>query len=254
MLTATPVGTPWTSPPLELSPSPREERGLGASLPRVTLAALATVSAVLLALPSQLGGLQSLALAQQTPSTSAGRYASPTRASIRTTIDINPGDSVHWTNAATQTQTVTSADGLLDSGALAPGSGFSVTLAPGNHAYTSSTSSGFTGLVRVGSGGLSGPLTDLANSHLPKLDFPRIDPADVGTHPRLGAVASRTHILLGFTSTATVGQANTVLRAGQRHHPRRHPEAQPAARRGDRPRPTSLVLTPRSRCWTPTRL
>ena len=36
---------------------------------------------------------------------------------------------------------------------------------------------------------------------------------DVGVHPDFGLVASRTRIVLGFTETATVGQANAAIQA-----------------------------------------
>src|SRR5204862_7356814 len=125
------------------------------------------------------------------PQLQALAQTSPTAASIDVritdsgfeppSIDVNPGDSVHWTNTSTHTQTVSAVDGLFDSAALAPGAGFSITIAiAGSHSYSSLSNPGFTGTVRFLAPGLQGPATDLANNHIPKLDFPPIDIQDVG--------------------------------------------------------------------------
>ena len=162
------------------------------------------VCALWMALGTQLGSLASSALAQTATSANATDVRITDSGFDPPSVTINVGDTIHWTNTSTQTHTVTSADGLFDSAALSPGSGFSITLAiPGTHAYTSLGTASFAGTVRVLAPGLSGAPTDPANVHLPRMDFPRIDPLDVGLHPRLGAVASRTRILLGFTSSAT---------------------------------------------------
>ena len=44
-------------------------------------------------------------------------------------LDVLPGETVSWTNVSTRTHTVTSDDGLFDSGNVEPGSGFRFTLA-----------------------------------------------------------------------------------------------------------------------------
>jgi plastocyanin len=56
-------------------------------------------------------------------------------------VTLNPGDGIHWTNASSQTQTVTADDGLFDSGPIPIGGGFSLAIAiPGTHAYGSTSS------------------------------------------------------------------------------------------------------------------
>jgi plastocyanin len=52
------------------------------------------------------------------------------------TTTVLPGTTVRWTNRGTHKHTVTSANGLFDSGELAPGQGYSVTFnRPGTYAY-----------------------------------------------------------------------------------------------------------------------
>src|SRR5258708_2414092 len=129
---------------------------------------------------------------------------------------IAPGEAVHWTNQAATAQSVTADDGLFDSGTLGRGSGFSLALGiPGTHAYHSTAHRAFVGSMRVLAPGLAGPAGDRANSHIPEIDFPPLTDADIGLHPRIGAQMARTHIILGFKSTATVSQANAALQAAQ---------------------------------------
>ncbi|HVC34497.1 MAG TPA: S8 family serine peptidase, partial [Chloroflexota bacterium] len=122
------------------------------------------------------------------------------------------GQSVHWTNNASQSESVTADDGLFDSGSLAPNAGFSMAIAyPGDHTYHSTANGAFTGTLHVVLAGLAGPGTDLANNHIPNLTFPPADPSDVSPHPRWGIMASRTRILVSFAPTATVTEANAAL-------------------------------------------
>jgi subtilisin family serine protease/plastocyanin len=128
------------------------------------------------------------------------------------TVTIVAGQSVHWTNESSGTHSVTADRGLFDSGSLLPGAGFSMAVAiPVVHTYHSATNPAFQGEVRVVLSGLSGPLDQPANSHIPDIGFPRTDPDDIAEHPAFGFLASRTQILLGFTDAATVGQANAAL-------------------------------------------
>jgi YVTN family beta-propeller protein len=70
--------------------------------------------------------------------------AAPTRADVRiagfafspATIHVAPGTTVTWTNSDSAPHTTTSRDGAWDSGRLAPGASFSVTLStPGTYEY-----------------------------------------------------------------------------------------------------------------------
>src|SRR5437867_2611172 len=61
--------------------------------------------------------------------------------------------------------------------------------------------------------GLGGAPSDLANDHIPDLAFPPADSSDMSPHPELAVTASRTRLILGFTPTATVAQANAALSA-----------------------------------------
>ena len=52
------------------------------------------------------------------------------------TTQINVGDNVSWTNTGRQIHTISSADGVLNSGAINPGETFSFTFTtPGTYAY-----------------------------------------------------------------------------------------------------------------------
>lgn len=134
-------------------------------------------------------------------------------------IEINAGQPVHFTNSSPQTQSVThdgaSASGkvLFDSGDIPPGGGYSVTLlAPGDHAFRSNTTA-LSGTLRIKATGLPGNPGDLARDRIPALAFPRAHTSDIDTHPQFGIQASRTRIMVGFTPTATVTQANAALAA-----------------------------------------
>jgi len=66
---------------------------------------------------------------------------------------------------------VTATDGLFDSGPIAPGGGFSITIAvPGSQAYASANNPALTGALDVSVTGLLGAPTDLADSHIPQLE------------------------------------------------------------------------------------
>jgi len=136
-----------------------------------------------------------------------------------TFVEVDAGQPVHFTNASSQAQTVThdgaSSGGtmLFDSSSIPPGGGFSLALlAPGDHALRSTTSNHLATL-RVRATGLPGPASDPVRNHIPNVAFPRARGADVASHPQWGIQASRTRIMVGFTSTATVAQANAALAA-----------------------------------------
>ncbi|MCL4534081.1 MAG: PKD domain-containing protein, partial [Bacteroidetes bacterium] len=129
-------------------------------------------------------------------------------------VTIQVGQSVSWTNDSGSAQSVTADSGLFDSGNMPLGAGFSIALAiPGDHHYKSTTNPSLTGVVRVAPLGLEGPGSDLANNHIPNLAFAPVDSNDLSPYPPFALTASRTRLLLRFTSTATVAQANAALTA-----------------------------------------
>ncbi len=129
-------------------------------------------------------------------------------------VTILAGEGVHWTNDSGDTQTVTADGGLFDSGPLQPGAGFSVALAiPGVHTYRSSSNPDFEARFHVVLEELSADDDALANDHIPDITFPLQLADDMSPHPDWGFLTSRTRILLGFTDTATVTQANAALQA-----------------------------------------
>ena len=131
-------------------------------------------------------------------------------------VSVQPGESLTFTNQASGPQSVTSDEGLFDSGSIAPGGGFSMAIAvPGNHTYHSTVTPALTGVIQVASPAalLSGPATDPANSHIPNLVFPDPSLSDISNHPLFGLPVSRTRILVMFAPTATVAQANAALAA-----------------------------------------
>ncbi len=129
-------------------------------------------------------------------------------------ITIPAGEGVHWTNDSGEVHNVTADSGRFDSGPMQPGAGFSMALAiPGVHTYRSSSDPDFEGKVHVVLDEISVQDDALANDHIPDITFPLQLAEDMSPHPDWGFLASRTRILLGFTDTATVGQANAALQA-----------------------------------------
>jgi plastocyanin len=75
------------------------------------------------------------------------------------TITVAPGTTVRWVNHGKERHTVTSRDGLFDSGELSPGASYSVTFTrPGTYHYfcRPHEKMGMVGTVVVGSGGSGG--------------------------------------------------------------------------------------------------
>src|SRR5882762_1635258 len=176
-------------------------------------ARVALVSTILawIGVIASLPGLPTAGLAQTTPtdnqvSITASGY-------VPSSLTIGPGQTVHWTNSTTAAETVTSADGLFDSGPIPPGGGFSMALAAaGTHTYGSANDSVLQGTIIVsGLTGLSGAATDLARAHVPDQAFPAPAEADISQHPIFGNMVSRTRILVTVAPAATVGQVNTAF-------------------------------------------
>jgi plastocyanin len=66
------------------------------------------------------------------------------------TVEINPGDTVTWTNVAARNHTVTAEDGSFDSGEITVGQHFAITFnAPGTYAYYCTIHDNQRGTVRV---------------------------------------------------------------------------------------------------------
>jgi hypothetical protein len=127
------------------------------------------------------------------------------------------GQSIHFTNASTQTHTVThsASPTLFDSGDLPPGAAFSLTLGTvGDYPFTSRTAA-LAGTLHVTAVGtlLPGPPGDPARNHIPDRVWPRSNESDIGVHPFFELRASRTRLLVGFAEGATVAQANAALTA-----------------------------------------
>ncbi len=68
-----------------------------------------------------------------------------------TTLEVEPGDTVIWTNDGTTTHDVSADDGTFQSGPLSPGQTFPFTFqTQGTYVYRSTTDSNLTGSVTVG--------------------------------------------------------------------------------------------------------
>ena len=125
---------------------------------------------------------------------------------------------LHWTNETPVPHTVSSNEGLFESGDIPPGGGFSMKLqVPGEHVYGSNAAhETHKGTIVVSLNGLPGDPGDPAAGHIPDVAFPPAVDADIQVDPRWGVGASTTRIILGFDAATTVGQANfgiSVLRS-----------------------------------------
>ncbi len=126
-------------------------------------------------------------------------------------VTILAGEGVHWTNNSGEAHSVTADNGLFDSGSLQPGAGFSIATAiPGLYVYQSTNNPDFKGEIHVVLAELAGSPDDLANDHMPDIQIPQSGD-DYSPHPDYGIMASRIAIIMGFTDTATVSQANAAL-------------------------------------------
>ncbi len=68
-------------------------------------------------------------------------------------ITVNPGDTIKWVNQGSVAHTVTENDGAFDSGAIAPGQSYSITVSiPATRGYHCSFHAGMTGSLIVTSG------------------------------------------------------------------------------------------------------
>ena len=89
------------------------------------------------------------ATASGEPATS-GSVTIGDRVFIPPTLEVATGATVEWTNADSDSHTVTASDGAFDSGILAPGGVFATTLdAPGSYAYFCAIHPEMTGTIAV---------------------------------------------------------------------------------------------------------
>jgi plastocyanin len=127
------------------------------------------------------------------------------RVFIPPTLEVATGATVEWTNADSETHTVTASEGAFDSGILAEGAAFSATLdAPGSYAYLCAIHPEMTGTITVS------------------------DPAPGGS-PALGAPAS------AETSPAPIDAATLSPAASFSPSPSASPSGSPDASPSDSP-------------------
>jgi uncharacterized repeat protein (TIGR01451 family) len=127
-------------------------------------------------------------------------------------ITVVPGQSIVIANDTGATRTITADDGLtFASGPVADGSRY-VLAFPSTGVWTAvdDAATPHTATITVGSLGLTGDQFTQANSVIPDTLPPD---APVIVHPDLGILVTRNRILLSFTDTATVPQANAALAA-----------------------------------------
>ncbi|MFT5433140.1 MAG: hypothetical protein ACI9OJ_003845, partial [Myxococcota bacterium] len=115
---------------------------------------------------------------------------------------------VHWRNRSGRILAVTSPNGLLDSGPIPDGGSFHASLpVAGTYDWVSDVGGG----VIVVEAEFSGSSNDRVLDHIPDVAPPPRDPADIALHPELAVELSRSVAIVGFTETATVGEALQAL-------------------------------------------
>ena len=130
------------------------------------------------------------------------------------TIDVVAGQSVVFTNGSGAARKVQATSGIFDSGTIPDGGAFSVSIPDDRTiAFVSNGTPTFLGELRVGPNGFSGPGDTPVSAVLPAQDAPSEDPASFGVEPTWGLTISRTTILVLFSSSATVSEANGLLAA-----------------------------------------
>ena len=128
-------------------------------------------------------------------------------------VTVVPGQTITIRNESGATRTITSGgDGTFDSGPVAPASQFVLAL-PSAGTWVASddaTPTANSAVITVGRAELVGDAFTSANSAIPDLDVPD---GPVVFHPDLAIEVARNRILVGFTESATVAQANAALAA-----------------------------------------
>jgi len=127
-------------------------------------------------------------------------------------VCIVAGGRVHWTHSGAFTRDVVEDSGRFNSGYLATGGAFSITLQePGTHSYGSTFEPTMRGHIVVAMSGLEGPADALARDMIPDVAFPQIEAGDFGPHPLWHDEISRTRLMLGFSDSCTVAEANAAF-------------------------------------------
>ena len=133
---------------------------------------------------------------------------------VPSSIDAVAGQSVVFTNDSGAVRKVQATSGIFDSGAIPDGGAFTVAI-PDDRTipFTSNGSPTFVGSLQVGPNGFSGPADDPISAHLPTEVAPAEDPASFGMEPTWGLTVSRTTLMVLFSASATVTDANDLLGA-----------------------------------------
>ena len=191
---------------------------MGRSLGGLVCRSIALVVAVLVATTSALVVVPGAPASAQIPPPAA---PTPPAFHVRLTgdgfvpdrITVAPGQSVVFANDSGVSRSIDSGgDGAFDSGTILPDGRYVLAL-PTVGTWIAVDDAGPTphrAVLTVGRQTLDGNPSDPANSAIADLDAP--DPA-VLVHPELGIEVSRNRILVSFTSSATVAQANAALAA-----------------------------------------
>ena len=128
-------------------------------------------------------------------------------------ITVVPGQTIVISNESGLTRSISSGgDGTFDSGPIAPASRYALAF-PGPGTWTATddaTPTAHTATITVGRLELDGDEFTNANSAIPDLSAPD---GPVVVHPDLGVEVTRNRILVTFTDSASVPQANAALEA-----------------------------------------
>ncbi|HET6549056.1 MAG TPA: S8 family serine peptidase, partial [Solirubrobacter sp.] len=129
-------------------------------------------------------------------------------------IQVDAGETLHFSSEDEHPWSVVSDGGLFDSGALTPRGAFSMALSvPGTHVYRTTAGPEHEARITVRPGRLPGGQDDPASPAIPDLAFPPARPDDIRPHPDFGFEVSISRIMVGFRDDATVGEANAALEA-----------------------------------------
>lgn len=121
---------------------------------------------------------------------------------------LRAGADVRWRNRSGRTLQITSTNGVLDSGPIPDGGSFYASLPmPGGYTWDSEVGGG-TLLVAAE---FEGSPASLARDSIPDVPPPPVDRMDISLHPTLRIELPRTRLIVGFSPTATVEQAEAAL-------------------------------------------
>jgi uncharacterized protein YkwD/plastocyanin len=127
------------------------------------------------------------------------------------TITLAIGQTVEFDNTSTASQTVTADDATFDSGEIPAGGAYSMALGgAGAISFHSGDNPNAKGLLTVGAQDLPGAPGDTLTADLPDIPIPPM--TDLDENP-LGFAASRGRVLVMFSASATVGDAEAAIAA-----------------------------------------